>query len=277
MKVKLLALDLDGTLVDRAGRISDENRRAIARAREAGLEVVIVTGRSWRSTKEFYDALGCTGPAICYLGALVVADGSGRVTHHRPLVPAAWSALKELALAEGLSLTACSGADRAVEAGELPAADLVAFDTAFATCVAPDFYDWPAWNVYTEMAPDLAPCPEAPTMAAVYGDRAARRVLEAFPAGLPESQFDLTDRIAGETVLHVWHQSVDKGRALADFCRAHGFRHDETAAVGDAYMDLSMIQVAGLGVAVPDGDERLQAAADRVATPAELVDWILGG
>ncbi|HEY3367108.1 MAG TPA: HAD family hydrolase [Symbiobacteriaceae bacterium] len=275
MKRKLLALDLDGTLLDRAGRLPDDNRQAVVRARAAGLDVVLVTGRSWRGTQEYYAALELTGPAICYLGALVVADGSGRILTHRPLVPEAWALLRALALAEGLSVTACLGADQAVAAGELPAQDLIAFDTAYANCVAPDFTDWAGWNTYTELAADLAPCQVAPTMAAIYGDRAVRRVLELYPDGLPASQYDLTDRIAGETVLHVWHGSVDKGRALSDFCQARGYRPEDVVSVGDAYMDLGMIAFAGLGVAVPDGDPRLQAAADLVATPPDVVDRIL--
>ncbi|MFZ5813864.1 MAG: HAD family hydrolase [Bacillota bacterium] len=275
MKIRLLAIDLDGTLLDRQSRIPEENRRAVAAAREAGLEVVLVTGRSWRSTRPFYEALGLTGPAICYLGALVLADGSGRVLHHRPLAPEAWSRLREFALAEGLSLTACVAADLQVAEGVLPASGLVAADLAFATGKAEDFVGWEDWNPYTELDPTLSRCTAPPIMAAIYGDRSARRALEVFPEGLPFSQFDLSDRIAGETVLHVWHRDVDKGRALAAYCRARGIAPEEVLAIGDAPMDLSMLRFAGIGVAVPDGHEPVRAAADWVATPADAIGRVL--
>lgn len=257
--------------------LSAENKAAVAEARAAGIDVVIVTGRSWRGTREYYEALGLTGPAICYLGAVTVADPAGRISHYRPLVPAAWETVREFALREGLALTACAGTDQTVADGELPAHDLIAADVAYATRKADDFVDWEGWNTYTEIAPDLSPVKGPPIMVAVYGDRAVKRVTDQFPQGLPHSQFDLTDRIAGETVLHIWHDSVDKGWALAEFCRDRGFSAGEVMAVGDAVMDLSMIRFAGIGVAVPDGHAALRAAADWVATPADAIRRVLQG
>lgn len=275
--MRLLAFDLDGTLVDRQSRLSEENRRAVERARAAGLETLLVTGRSWRGARQYYDELGMTGPAILYLGALVVADGSGRVLHYRPLVREAWSELRQFAVSERLAVTACMGTDQAVADGELPAREMLAADVAYATCAAEDFTDWQGWNPYTEFAHDLGPCKAPPAMVAVYGDRAVDAVLARFPHGLQESQFDVTDRIAGEKVLHVWHRGVDKGCALADFCRARGIEPGEVAAFGDASMDLSMIRYAGIGVAMPHGHPVLKAAATWVADPAEAIDRILEG
>ncbi len=275
--IKLLALDLDGTLLNRDSELPEENRLAVNLARAAGIETVIVTGRSWRSTEKFYREMEMTGPAICYLGALVLADGTGRIHRYRSLVPEAWTALREYAVAEGLAVTACMGTDQAVADGDLPARNLVAADTAFATCQADDFTNWAEWNPYTEIVPDLAPCAVPPIMAAVYGDKAVRQVMQRFPGGLPGSQFDLTDRIAGETVLHVWHAEVDKGLVLAEYCRARGIKPEEVAAFGDAPMDLGMIKYAGLGVAMPTGHPALQKAADLVATPAEAIAKILKG
>ena len=275
MRIRLIAMDLDGTLLTRDSRLPEEHRAAIARARAAGVDLVLVTGRSWRGTRPFYQALGMTGPAICYLGALMVADGTGRMLRYRPLAAGAWEALRDFAVTERLAVTACMGTDQAVADGRLPAEGLVAADLAFATCPADDFRGWEDWNPYTEIAPDLAPCQVPPVMAAVYGDRAVRRVLERFPRGLPESQFDLSDHIAGETVLHVWHAGTNKGRALAEFCRLQGYRPEEVAAIGDAAMDISMVRFAGLGAAVPAADPALLAAADLVATPVELIDRVL--
>jgi len=263
MNIRLFAVDLDGTLVDRSGRIPEENRRAVAAALAAGAEVLIITGRSWRSTRPVYADLGLTGPAICYLGAMVVADGSGRVLRHRPLEAPAWGQLRRLALAEGLAVTAVTAAGRA---GECLAADV-----AYATGRAPDFAAWDAWNPYTEIDPGLRRAVQPPTLAAVYGDRAVGRVLAAFPGGLPASQLDLTDRVAGEKVLHVWHAAVDKGLALAAHCRTRGIPPAAVMALGDAPMDVPMLRFAGVGVATPDGHPSVQAAADWVAAPAAAI------
>lgn len=275
MGIKLLALDLDGTMLDRQSRLSVENRAAVAEARRAGIEVILVTGRSWLGARQYYEEMGLSGPSILYLGALTVADRSGRILHHRPLEAGAWEQLRAFALAEGLPVTACAGTDQAVADGELPSQGLVAADTAYATCRAEDFVGWEEWNPYSVIAPDLSPCKAPPIMLAVYGRRAAMRVTEAFPHGLPGSQFDLTDKIEGETVLHIWHQDVDKGRALDRFCRERGYRPEEVAALGDAPMDLTMIRYAGVGVAMPDGHPLLQQHADWVMSPADAIRRIL--
>jgi len=291
-KIKLLALDLDGTLLDRNSKLTEENRAAVAAAQAAGINVILVTGRSWRSARPYYIDLGLTGPAICYLGALVVANQSGRVLHHRPLALPAWQELRSVVLSEGLAVTACVGADLAVLAGRLNPIETVAADrpiaaddftrimaveTAFATGPADDFDGWPDWNPYSQVVPDLRPVLNPPTMMAAYGDRSVRRILAHFPNGLQTSQFDLTDRIAGEKVLHVWHAEVDKGFALARFCREFGVEAAQVAAIGDAVMDSGMIRYAGVGVAVPGGDDRLKAVARWVATPAEAIGRLLRG
>lgn len=268
MKIQLFAFDLDGTLLDRAGRISAENRQAVEAALASGAEVVLVTGRSWRTTLPYYRELGLTGPAICYLGALVVEDGSGRIGHHRPLAPEAWERLRRLALAEGLSLSAVTAVDQA--------GSPFARDAAYSTGPPDDFLYWDDWNPYTEIDPGLGRCTAPPTMAAIYGDRAVARVLEAFPEGLPASQLDLTDRIPGETVLHVWHEEVDKGTALARYCRRRRIPASAVMAVGDTTVDVPMLRFAGIGVAVPDGHPAALEAADWVTTPAEAVARVLG-
>lgn len=278
--MKLLAFDLDGTLVHEPdGHVSPRDMQAIDEARAAGLEVLIVTGRSWRSTKPVYEELRLTGPAICYVGALTVADGTGRVLSYRPLPPGAWESLRAFALREGLPVTACVGADQAVVEGALPvgATGLVAADTAFATRQADDFPPWESWNPYSVMSPDLAHVQAPPIMLAVYGERAVRRVQAAYPEGLPACQFDLYDKVAGELALHIWHVDVDKGVALAAYCRSRGIRPEEVAAFGDMPMDGSMLQFAGLGVAVPGAHPALKRVADRIAEPHEVIRAILEG
>ncbi|HYF91910.1 MAG TPA: HAD family hydrolase [Symbiobacteriaceae bacterium] len=278
MRMKLLAFDLDGTLVDEHSHMTDANRQAILAARQAGLEVILVTGRSWRGTKPVYDGLGLTGPAICYLGALVVADGAGLVLSHHPLVPGAWETLRAFAVREGLPVTACVGTDQAVADGGLPTGGLVATDTAFSTRRADDFPTWDFWHPFsTTISPDLAPCAAPPIMLAVYGETAVRRALAAFPDGLPDCQFDLYDKVAGETVLHIWHSAVNKGHALAKVCATIGIAPDEVAAFGDMPMDASMLAFAGIGVAVPGAHAALKDVATWVAEPHEAIRRILEG
>ena len=71
MNYKLLALDLDGTLLDDSGEISEKNRFYINRAREKNVKVILTTGRSYPSTKRYIDYLNLDEPVITYNGALI--------------------------------------------------------------------------------------------------------------------------------------------------------------------------------------------------------------
>ena len=76
MKPSLIAIDLDGTLLTRAG-VSDADRDAINAARDAGVESVIATGRSWSESLEALRPLEATGPMIAAGGALLHDAATG--------------------------------------------------------------------------------------------------------------------------------------------------------------------------------------------------------
>src|SRR5678816_1810738 len=70
MSIRLLALDLDGTLLNSRGQISEGNRRALAAARSSGVRVAIVTGRRFRDARPLALELGLDVPVIAHNGAL---------------------------------------------------------------------------------------------------------------------------------------------------------------------------------------------------------------
>ncbi|HYF62138.1 MAG TPA: HAD-IIB family hydrolase, partial [Herpetosiphonaceae bacterium] len=81
MPYRLLALDLDGTLLDRRLVFSPAVRAAVAAAQAAGVRVTLATGRMIRTTEPFARELNISEPLICYQGAQVrAADGS--LLHH---------------------------------------------------------------------------------------------------------------------------------------------------------------------------------------------------
>ena len=78
MSIKLLASDLDGTLVADLRIIPGRTQAAIKAAVERGVTVVIATGREYRVTQEFVRMLGLTTPVICYQGALIYNPQTGQ-------------------------------------------------------------------------------------------------------------------------------------------------------------------------------------------------------
>jgi Cof subfamily protein (haloacid dehalogenase superfamily) len=276
-KIRLIALDLDGTTLEPDKTIAPETLAAVKDAQAAGIEFVIVTGRSWRSTKEYYEQLGLTGGAICYLGALTVRGAGGHIHSYLPLPAQVWQELRQFALTHDLAFTACTATDQAVDDGKLPDHDLVAADLAFANRTADDFLDWPGWNPYTEIDPELTRAGDSPVMIAVYGERAVRMVLEAYPNGIPGTIFDLTDRVKEEQVLHIFAEGAGKLPALQRYATERGFKAEEIMAAGDHPMDLPMIEWAGIGVAMPDGHPEIMPKANWVCRPAEAIRRVLAG
>ncbi|MGQ9496741.1 MAG: HAD family hydrolase, partial [Desulfotomaculales bacterium] len=86
---RLVAVDLDDTLLNGNFEIGPRARRAVAQAQARGVLVTLATGRMYRSARSIARELGITAPLITYQGALV-KDAAGREYAHRP-VPPAWA------------------------------------------------------------------------------------------------------------------------------------------------------------------------------------------
>jgi Cof subfamily protein (haloacid dehalogenase superfamily) len=86
--VRLVAFDLDGTLLPADKRLTDRAKRVVGALRDAGIAVTITTGRGWTHASRYAEELGLRGPLVTFEGALVAArcDVAGRrVVHHRTL------------------------------------------------------------------------------------------------------------------------------------------------------------------------------------------------
>jgi Cof subfamily protein (haloacid dehalogenase superfamily) len=71
MPIKLVALDIDGTLLDSHGKLPFENGQAIAAAVQKGVKIILVSGRRWSMARQVSEALGLTFPVVAHNGALV--------------------------------------------------------------------------------------------------------------------------------------------------------------------------------------------------------------
>lgn len=253
MGYRLLALDLDGTLLDAGSRIPPAHREAVVQARAKGLEVVIVTGRSWHEMDRFYQELGLTTPAITLLGAQVV-DGQGRPILERRMEAAAAVALAQVADDRGWSLS-------------------VVFDSGVVRSNGrpPDYTPWEQWNPFTRVGGPLAPAVAArpPLHMCAYGKAACDGFLAAFAGGLPATQWNLDAPAPDAVALFFWHEAVNKGAALAAFCAERGFHPSEVVAMGDNAIDLPMLRWAGTGVAMAAAPPHVQAECALVADPGD--------
>jgi hypothetical protein len=245
--IRLLALDLDGTVIDDSLTISPVVQTAIARAIAQGVRVTIVTGRMFRATLPHAKRLGVRGPVVCYQGGGVYDTESGAALYEELVPPAVAMRVYEKAKRDGFHLQMYKNDRFYVEEDN----DYTAFYARLAGVEA---------VVVDSLAREFAGC--GSTKVNMNAD--AVRIAEYEPqmrAYLGEEAYVVRSL---PEFLEVMSPKVNKGRALRFVAEHLGIPMEQTMAVGDSYNDVTMLQAAGLGVAMGSGPQELKAVADVV-------------
>lgn len=223
--------------------------QALHGARDAGLHVIVVTGRMVQSVRRFLEPAELHEPVICYQGA-VVADADGNWLRHEPipfeLAQEALAALRE----EGYDPNVYIGDELYVSELTQAARDYAGFQHVTIHEVG-DTLDWLS-----------AP----PTKLVCVGDPAALDGVEA------RMKRALGDRLYISKSLPYFLEfaqaGVTKGAGL-DFLSGHmGFTKERTVAFGDGENDVELVEWPAYGVAVENAHDRVKAVASWICPPA---------
>lgn len=250
----MIAMDVDGTLLDSSTQLPEENIRAIVEARERGIEIVLVTGRRFDFARTVSDLIPCDLHLIVNNGA-VIKSKSGE-THQRLLLPAEIARRVVEALPQYLAETA------------------VVFDRPGEKQVFLERidYDDPYRGRYFrrnshhigEIQP-LTACfdGEDPIQVGYVGRvgtiREVKRALTALPFSA-DFNLALTEYPARDlSILDVMRRGVTKGFALAEWAQRRGVARDEVMAIGDNWNDREMLEFAGLPVVMGNSVPELQS------------------
>ena len=221
---------------------------ALRRAHDAGLRVVVVTGRMVQSIRQAMAPAGLDDPVICYQGA-VVADADGTWLRHEP-IPLELARETIAALAEeGWSPNVYVDDELYVDEDTAEARRYSSLNKIPFHVVGP-LLDW---------------LEAPPTKLVVVGD--AAKLDELRPR--MEERFGGREHIAKSLpyFLEFAQKGVTKGAGL-DFLAEHlGFTREQTIAFGDGENDIELVDWAGYGVAVGNAHERVKALADFVCPP----------
>ena len=249
--VRLVATDLDGTLVRRDGTVSERTVAALAACRAAGVDVVAVTGRPPRWLADLAEVVG-SATAICANGAIVYDLGSGRVLRAKLLSPdvvrTAVAAVREALPGTTVALETLGGFRR-----------------------EPDYrprFDVGAERTCAPLEELLADDPGVVKLLLRLEGSTADAVLDAARtalAGIAEP----THSSAGDGLVEVAALGVSKATTLAELAAERGIAREEVAAFGDMPNDLAMLRWAGHSYAVADGHPDAVAAAAGLAPPCE--------
>lgn len=229
MSIDLIALDLDGTLLDSREQVSEANRAAIAAALGEGVRVVLVTGRGVEAPTQIARNLGLALPVICCHGALTKDIQTGRTIGLIP-IPTVY-AKPMLEYAERCAI------DVAVYAEEH------FYRITGAQRYMSDMRS-PEWNDI----PSFAALPSvAPTFLRFLGAGAVATVRERF-CDLPlHFKFETWGEFEECAVTS---REATKRHALQNLCATYGVPRERVLAVGDSRNDVPMLRWAGIGVAM---------------------------
>jgi Cof subfamily protein (haloacid dehalogenase superfamily) len=252
--IRLVASDLDGTLLRPDETVSDRTRAALAAARAAGITVVLVSGRPPRGLGPIAERIGVGGTAICANGAVVWDLDSGTLVDHTPLA-ADLAARLVHALRQAIP-----GALFAVEL-ERGFGREAGWSDGRALIPSPEALEADALELITGPVTKLLV--RHPTMAfAEVAERARAAVGD-----------DAVVTWAGLRLVEISAAGVTKASALERLCRRLGIAASEVVAVGDMPNDLAMLDWAGTGVAVANAAREVLDAADEV-TAANTEDGV---
>ncbi|WP_435992341.1 Cof-type HAD-IIB family hydrolase [Rossellomorea sp. LjRoot5] len=226
MDIKLIALDMDGTLVNHEGEVSPENEQAIHRAKEKGIHVVLSTGRSLFTCRDISDELGRSS-------YLVTVNGGEIYDHEYNLVdriPLDIDLVKQLwALKEEHDVYFWSSTSQGLYNSKKP------FDRDI------ESYNWLKFGF------DI---PDDDVRKVMMDELVKNEALEITNSSL--------------TNIEINPAGVNKAAALVKVCKWLDLSMDQVMAVGDSMNDIAMIREAGFGVAMGNAQEAVKEAADWV-------------
>jgi Cof subfamily protein (haloacid dehalogenase superfamily) len=277
MTISLLALDLDGTLLDSRGNISERNRIAIENAREQGVRVALVTGRRFRDSRPVALELGLDIPLISHNGALTKHAATLQTVSVLPLPLAA--------AREALRVGRQAGADALLSVDHDGLGVLVYDHLHAENSAAHRYVSW-ARRIHGEE--EGANAVQQVTSLEDYLDHEPIHL--AF-SGRCEEMDQLEEMLHDElgssvkilgtkyheqdfTLLDILNPAASKGAGVAAAAAELGATQEEIMAIGDNYNDLEMLLFAGTGVVMANAPLSLREIAGLHPTASNTDDGV---
>ena len=259
MTYKLIAVDLDGTLLAHDGTPHEADRRALLALGKAGFAVSILTGRLYTGARATADAIGVTGPVGCADGSHVVDHATGVTIMHHGIDAVRTGFFRDALRGRGTRVFGFGG-------------DAIVLDASG----EPFLPYMKTWSEDVRLVPDvleheLFEGGEATAVVAI-GDEAevlaVRDQVHAACDASGEARLQIAtfalQRFGELHALLARSEAATKGTALAWLAQHHGVALEETVCVGDWWNDVSMLQAAGCSFAMGQAPDEVKQAATRV-------------
>src|SRR5690625_39301 len=266
--VKLIAIDLDGTLLNKENKISKQNLEAIKHAQATGVEVVIATGRAQFDVKKIFERTGIQTWIVGTNGA-TIHQPNGELFHAVPMEDQHVNEILEWldqesfhyeVFSEKAIYTPQNGRellniemDRAKSAN--PDTDMEELQAAVQRQFSQEgFSTIQSYQDVLEMDADIYNI-----LAFSFAEKKLAKGWKKFG-----SRQDLTIVSSSKHNFELEHKNASKGIALQSLAEKLNIRLEDTAAVGDSFNDLSMLKIAGRSAAMGNADQEIKNKAHEV-------------
>lgn len=242
MTYRLIALDVDGTLLNDDHALTPRVRDSVRAAARGGAEIVLCTGRGSASALTVLDELGLSGTMITHNGASIVDSASRSVLFEQAIDPRLARRYIEELRKRGLHFD---------------------MNTSFELFV--NRLDEETARMYSDMyvRPILRPIgedlPEHTVKLSIYASEAE---IDALEDAWRHWEHDLQYIRSGIRFIDVQHPDAAKGKSLEKLAAIRGVPREQVLAIGNYYNDIGMLEFAGLGIAMANSPEGVKAKAD---------------
>jgi Cof subfamily protein (haloacid dehalogenase superfamily) len=255
--IKLLAIDIDGTLVGEDGVISAEDKAAITEAVRLGIKVALCTGRAIQSCYRVLGDLGLDGYHIFCDGALVYSPSRCHEVYSQTIPPEVLQRMVAFARSQEMNLDLYTVGDYFVER------------ETWSARVHRDIFGIPPTIGSFDHLPEPERIVKAGLVARTPEEQAkAERFNKEFASDLYFS-WVTTPSYPQASFVNVVAPGVSKGRAIKALAEHLGLVLSEVMAIGDGNNDISLLSTVGLGVAMGNATEELKAVAHHVTLKVE--------
>jgi len=252
MQYKLIAADMDGTLLDSNKTISQKNLTAIRQALELGVIFTISTGRPVQGVQRYQETLQLETPIITYNGGVIVTPCGSEVLYQRNMEPE--SAAAVIRHGQDFDASMCIWADNKLY--------ILREDERTIQ------YAKSAGGAIRIQGDEIKEVIRRGIAKILWYDEPSK--IEAFQETLRRTPLrNVVYCTSTPSFLEFVDHHVSKGQGLQFLGEHHGISAAEMIAIGDGMNDLTMLEYAGLGVAMENAPEAVKAAADVITASNE--------
>lgn len=274
--IKLFAFDLDGTLLDNNSNLSESSIEAIKKLDEAGIKVVLASGRVFPSIKYHQKKLGIRGPIVSTNGSLISLDGK-EVYKSYPLDDEVLISLYEFALKHKLEFHFYDEENLYTNRLNLDRIDHLRIDNEYGL------------NYQIDLIIKKDPV-------SYLLDRGGKAIKFQM-SGLDQNQIPKEKLLeilnhkykdkayitsSYDSLVEIGNKNATKWTSIDEICQVLGINKSEVAAIGDSYNDMPMVENSALGFAMGNANDSLKQLADIVVSDNEsagvlkAVNYVLG-